>query len=318
MLRWSLASDRRLFDAFWRMAAPDWELPAEDVAFCTEVDMSKGSAVGSGRIDLTLSVPNRYLLGVEVKTRETSTTSGQLERYRDGLADTYPECDLAIAYLTPFNSQWAGHDAPTLPSAREFRKFHEAFPAAVHMSWLDLAELEWNGGELWEQHRAYVPKEIASQKRLDQWRPGSRSRQLSDFFGPEAAAAFEERLRAEVGDLDGYVLDLARVPVPTPARGGLRNGVVLDLRADLLFVSFSEVTTILDCEQVTSHGEFTCPTRCIALFAPPSRDRSMAQPSSDAQSISCKRATRLFAQSKVEEMRGWTELESSPTVPSSS
>ena len=143
MLRWSFTSDRRLFDEFWRIAAPGWQRPGRDVVIRAE------EQVRTGRVNLTLREGDRRILGVEVKTRETSTTSGQLARYRDGLTEKYPRHDLAIAFLTPFNSQRGGNDASALPSVREFRRFHEAFPESVHMSWLDLAEVDWNGGELW-------------------------------------------------------------------------------------------------------------------------------------------------------------------------
>ena len=223
MLEWSLRSDRRLFDEFWGVAAPGWQQPQSKVTICTEDD------VGTGRVDLTLREGDRYILGVEVKTRETSTTSGQLERYRKGLTKKYPRCDLAIAYLTPFNSQRAGDDASALPSVREFRKFHKAFPGSVHLSWLDLAEVDWNGGDLWEQHREYVRSQIASPRQLASWQAGGRSRQLSDFFGPEAAAAFDDQLREAVGDFDGYVLDLARVQDPASFTSALR--VVIESKA---------------------------------------------------------------------------------------
>lgn len=216
MLQWSLKSDRRLFDAFWRMAAPQWELPADDVVVGTEDD------VGQGRVDLTLLEDKSRVLGVEVKTRETSTTVGQLERYRDGLTEKYPGRDLAIAYLTPFNGQRAGDDASALPSVREFRRFHEAFPASVHLSWLDLAEVDWSGGELWEQHRAFVRTAIASPQQLAKWQADGRSRRLADFFGPEAAEAFDEQLRAAVGDLDGHVLNLAHVQDPAALTSAFR------------------------------------------------------------------------------------------------
>lgn len=216
MLRWSLTSDRRLFDAFWRMAAPGWELPDEDVVIRTEDD------VGKGRVDLTLLEGDHRVLGVEVKTRETSTTSGQLERYWDGLAEKYTGSEVAIAYLTPFNDEHAGVAADALPSVREFRKFHEAFPASAHLSWLDLAEVEWDGGELWKQHTAYVRSEVASPHQLAKWRGDGRSRHLSDFFGPESAEVFDERLRVAVGDLDGYVLDLTRVHDPMSFAGAFR------------------------------------------------------------------------------------------------
>ena len=73
------------------------------------------------------------------------------------------------------------------------------------MSWLDLADVDWNGGDLWEHHRAYIRSQIASPRQLARWQAGGRSRQLSDFFGPEAAEAFDDQLREAVGDFDGYV-----------------------------------------------------------------------------------------------------------------
>ena len=142
MLEWSHAGDRRLFDAFWRRAAPDaWEIPGGDVTVLAE------DVLGTrGRVDLALLVGTRRVLGVEVKTREASTTDGQLQRYRDGLMAKYPGLDLAIAYLTPFDRIRAGDAATTLRSVIEFDKFAASFPQSRHLSWLDLVDIEWDGG----------------------------------------------------------------------------------------------------------------------------------------------------------------------------
>ena len=154
---------------------------------------------------------------------------GQLERYHGGLTAKYPARDVAIAYLTPFNSRRAGDDAPALPSVKEFRRFHEAFPQSVHISWLDLTEVGWNGGELWEQHRTYVQTQVASPQQLAKWQVGGRSRHLADFFGPEAAEIFDEHLRAAAGDLDGHTLDLALVQDPASFTSAFR--VLIESRA---------------------------------------------------------------------------------------
>ena len=61
MLRWSLTSDRRLFDEFWRMATPGWQTPKGDVVIRTEDD------IGQGRVDLTLLEGETRVLGVEVR-----------------------------------------------------------------------------------------------------------------------------------------------------------------------------------------------------------------------------------------------------------
>ena len=214
MLRWSLAADRRLFDAFWLNATPDWRLPDSDVAIRTEDVIPTGQAGITARIDVTLRDGDSRILGVEVKTREASTTAGQLERYRKGLEERDAGLEIAIAYLTPFNSQRAGDAASSLPSVGEFRQFAKTFPHSRHLSWLDLAEVEWDGGELWEQHRAYVTTHIASEQHRKKWEPGGRSRTLAHFFGAAAADEFDHRLEATVGGLDGYMLDLAGVQDP--------------------------------------------------------------------------------------------------------
>ena len=216
MLRSSLTSGRPLFDAFWRMATPGWQLPEGEVTIRLE-DVVRTGRVGPDAVGGRHPRPRRR--GED--PRRTSTTSGQLARYQEGLEGKYTGRDLAIAYLTPFNGQRAGGGASALPSVREFRKFAEMFPRSQHMSWLDLAEVDWDGGELWEQHREYVRSQIASQQQLEKWLVG-RSRELSHFFGPVAAEEFDEQLGAAVGDLDGYVLDLDQVQGPAAFASAFR------------------------------------------------------------------------------------------------
>lgn len=140
---------------------------------------------------MTLRDGDARILGVEVKTREASTTPGQLARYREGLQGRYPRHQLALAYLTPFNSERAGDAVPVLPSVLEFRSLASTFPNSRHLSWLDLAEVDWDGGELWEQHRAYVTAHIASEQQLAKWAEGGMSRTFAHFFGAAAADEFD-------------------------------------------------------------------------------------------------------------------------------
>ncbi len=228
MLEWSQKSDRRLLDAFWEKAAPaDWSPLSGKVTIKREEYLGRGI----GRVDLTLrDVARRRILGVEVKTRKEAVSSGQLNRYLGGLTNVYDGYDLAIAFLTPFNRQRAdavADDLPSvaedvtdaLPSVKEFDKFHAAFPKSVHLSWLDLADIDlansnWEGRDLWEQHCAHVRETISSSEQLVTWGPSGRSRQLADIFGEEAAAAFEEHMdKAVEGDSKegGYILDLTQV-----------------------------------------------------------------------------------------------------------
>ena len=209
MLRWSLRKDRRFFDAFWHRAAPPaWSLPTSEVTVLTE------DVVVTGRVDIVLLIGGEQVLGVEVKTRESSTSPGQLDRYREGLRDKYPGQDLAIAFLTPFDRGRAGDAAPTLQSIKEFDEFASNFPQCRHLSWLDLAEVDWDGGDLWAQHRRYVRTTISSEQRRLAWAQSSRTRELADFFGADAAERFDQQLAAMVGELNRHHLDVSRVQDP--------------------------------------------------------------------------------------------------------
>ena len=217
MLKQSHETDGRLFDAFWEMATPGWPRPGGKALIRPEDYLGKGI----GRIDLTLEdVEGERLLGVEVKTQMTSTTSGQLQHYREGLVRKYRNHTLAIAFLTPFNRKRAGDVADSLRSVREFEKFQKTFPHSTHLSWLDLADIDWDGDELWEQYRAHIRSTIASDAVLDSWKTNDRPRHLETLFGAEAAETFDERLRESGVDRDGgpaegkYKLDLTQVRKP--------------------------------------------------------------------------------------------------------
>lgn len=206
MLRWSLATDRALFNSFWARAAPtSWPIPADDVTIIAE------DVIGLGRVDIVILVDSTRSLGIEVKTREASTMPGQLSRYLQGLTAKYPHRRVAIAYLTPFDRSRAGDSAATLRSVVEFDEFAATFPDGRHLSWLDVAEVDWDGGELWEQHRHFVRTVVSSPARLRAWAPGGRSREFTDFFGVDAAELFDQRLAAVVGEFEGHTLPLARV-----------------------------------------------------------------------------------------------------------
>lgn len=191
----SLKGDRCLFEEFWRLAAPDgWGVPlAADVK--TEMDLG----IGYGRIDICISDsfshPSR-ILGIEVKTTDSSTTEGQLDRYRKGLREFFCKKDpeIALAYLTPFNRQHAGEFAPSLPTVAEFDNYSKRHADARHVSWLDIADIAWDyGNQLWQQHRIFVRSTISSFEKLKE--RSERDRSFNEFFGDAAADAFWNRMK---------------------------------------------------------------------------------------------------------------------------
>lgn len=187
----SLGSDRSLFDGVWALVAPEgWEKPE----FADMVEVSCEAAVEGGRVDILICCksPGDRVVGIEVKTVEDSTEQGQLNRYRTGLEKKFPCSQVQVAYLTPFNKKRAGDDADSLPTVKEFERLRKECPGASHVSWLEVAEIAWDGNDLWEQHRSYVHRRISS---LEQRRRSvSQDRDLAWFFGDGAARRFWEKL----------------------------------------------------------------------------------------------------------------------------
>ena len=203
----SIRGDRSLFDAVWRLAAPSgWELPSRPKVRA-ELHTGEGR-----RIDICIvdeAGPKKRVLGIEVKTSSASAQSGQLEDYYRGLTTEFPEADIAVAYLTPFNRRRAGNSGVRLRTVRVFEEFARNVPHARHLSWLDVAEIEWDGGETWKEHQSYVRDVISSQSKLEHGT--QRNRSFDVFFGEEAAGQFKEAL-VEMGisfDETGAEIDLA-------------------------------------------------------------------------------------------------------------
>ena len=205
----STQSDQSLFDAVWRLAAPEgWNVPDSP-------DVHTEHHTGDGRrIDICIvddTGPKKRVLGIEVKTSSASAQSNQLETYHQGLTERHPGAHIAIAYLTPFNRQRAGDAASRLRTIREFERFERKFEHARHVSWLDVAEIEWDGRDIWRQHQSYVRDVISSQRKLKRDALGNHS--FDELLGAEPAGQFWEAL-AEMDifpDETGAEIDLTNL-----------------------------------------------------------------------------------------------------------
>lgn len=191
-LRASLSEDRSLFDGIWCLATPKgWEPPD-----CAEI--STEEAAGEGRIDICIKSdhPVKRIVGIEVKTRDESVESGQLDKYFDGLRGEFREYCVQVSYLTPFNRGRAGDVADKLPAVEVYERFREEASAhSRHLSWLDVADICWDGNDLWKQHQAYVHKHISSCSNLKE-SSVDRDRGLDAIFGKEPARGLLDKLAA--------------------------------------------------------------------------------------------------------------------------
>lgn len=184
-LKESICRDRSLFDPVWRLIAPkDWDVPEEAKVRPEDVLPERR------RIDVLIECKSsKRIVGIEVKTTDSSATPGQLGQYYNGLEEKYHGYDVAVAYLTPFNREQAGDKAVSLPTVTEFENFEREHPTRTcHVSWLDIAAIPWDGNELWRQHQQYVCQRISSLEKL--CRSATRDRSLDEFFGEEPVDAF--------------------------------------------------------------------------------------------------------------------------------
>ena len=84
-LRVSATGNRSLFDAVWKLAAPEgWDVPHEP-----RIESEKRLEDGK-RIDICIFDQSQgRLVGIEVKTTKASAETGQLEAYLRGLCAKY-------------------------------------------------------------------------------------------------------------------------------------------------------------------------------------------------------------------------------------
>ncbi len=197
-LRTSLNGDRSLFEAVWDRCAPcGWGCPGD-----AKVETEHGWE-GGRRIDILIRDPkDGFVIGIEVKTQDKSVEKKQLEAYRRKLCEEYGEDKVAIVFLTPFNQKHADSVSQgaveMLHAVEEFNEFSQGLKQTRHLSWLDVAEIDWpGGGDLWREHRKHVTKTMASKKKLKNL--VLRSRSFANFFGQQAAkefwSALEDALR---------------------------------------------------------------------------------------------------------------------------
>ncbi len=184
----SLSGDHSLFDEVWKITAPsDWEIP-------DHADITAEELVERGQVDICVHcvAPKDRVIGIEVKTVDASAHSGQLEKYLDGLEKKYPQSEIQIAYLTPFNRERAGDASGRLRTIRVYEEFLEVFPSARHVSWLDIADIPWDANDLWRQHQDFVVERISAREKL-RVTPES-NRELAYFFGEEPVERFWEAM----------------------------------------------------------------------------------------------------------------------------
>ncbi len=154
----------------------------------------------SKRIDISIQL-NNAVVGIEVKTVDSSTTKGQLENYWNQLQTKYKDHHIYLIYLTPFNKNNC-HETifEGIHAIKEFDDFQK-IPAhmGIHINWLDVVALypvqHDNGQEysMFCQHKKYIEEKVCDNRILVR---NENSRGLEDFFGPEKVNRFINYLKS--------------------------------------------------------------------------------------------------------------------------
>ncbi|NQW20324.1 MAG: PD-(D/E)XK nuclease family protein [Chloroflexi bacterium] len=196
----SFKGDQSLFSKFWSMATESdsgWPIPSA-------VEVTAEYVLDSGRVDIVIvdTVMSRCL-AIEIKTSESSTTEGQLTKYQSSLENLGKFSEVRMVYLTPFNIENSNGELTN--SILEFKSFAEISRNSVHLSWLEIASIDWiDGGELWQQHREYIRNAICVKR-------DSSQRQLDAFFSPLELATFWDDVASAGGPVGAGVIDLASI-----------------------------------------------------------------------------------------------------------
>ena len=202
-LRSSFEGDQDLFRGFWILAVdhpPEAPLPAS-------LEIKAEEVVDTGRVDIVIydrEVAQR--VGIEIKTTEASSTKGQLARYQADLETLKPKSTVRMVYLTPFNKAYSRDRAAR--SIAEFEAFSPLHLEARHLSWIQVANINWaGGGDLWSQHQEYVRDVICDD------RP-SNKRQLDDLLEAQPVAEFWKELAASAPGHDGGQVEFSEIVDP--------------------------------------------------------------------------------------------------------
>ena len=206
----SIREGTTFFEQAWNLCAPpDWKPPTQAHIEAEEV-LDGDKRIDIAIFDETLS----RVLGIEVKTTEASVEPGQLETYYRLLQDKYPNLDVCIAFLTPFNEcsvkeiRTDSSEALRLPSVREYDELSSFIPQdrSIHVSWRQIVKkVDWAGEPLWEQFTWFVLNKIASLEKLERYLRTDLS--LARFFSEEAVEKFGDALQGLTSSHDSVNLE---------------------------------------------------------------------------------------------------------------
>ena len=156
----------------------------------------------NNRIDVVIKEPlSKNIIGIEVKTSDSSVSNNQLHDYHDKMIDKYPEYNIHIVYLTPFNRLNLPEEVALnqIHAISEFDNFHVENKNSIHVNWNEVVDLydKSNSMEnsIFLNHYKYIKEEITNVVRLKKRIIDiERNRGLVEFFGDSCVEDFYEKI----------------------------------------------------------------------------------------------------------------------------
>lgn len=154
------------------------------------------------RIDVVFKeLKSKHIIGIEVKTTDSSVCNNQLQDYYDKMVEKYPGYSIFIVYLTPFNRLNLPEDVSLnqIHAISEFDNFNVGNKNSIHINWDEVVDLyeksESVENNMFLNHYKYIKGTITDAARFKRRLIDiERNRGLVEFFGDKCVEDFYEKL----------------------------------------------------------------------------------------------------------------------------
>jgi hypothetical protein len=156
----------------------------------------------NNRIDVVVKeVKSKHIIGVEVKTTDSSVSNNQLHDYYEKMIEKYPGYNICIVFLTPFNKSNLPEEVTSsqIHAILEFDNFHVGIKNSIHINWDEVVDLYDKSDSIensvFVNHYRYIKEEITDAARLKKRMIDiERNRGLVEFFGESCVEDFYEKI----------------------------------------------------------------------------------------------------------------------------
>ncbi|WP_297085789.1 PD-(D/E)XK nuclease family protein [uncultured Draconibacterium sp.] len=231
--------------------------------------ISEDSFDDNKRIDIVILSPaSKDIVGIEVKTTDSSVRDNQLNEYYAKLTNKYPGKRIIFVFLTPYNIDNLPEEInpSNIKAIKEFSYYASNHTNSVHLNWDQVIslyqDLDNYAGSIFESHHDFIQKRVTNTAKLiSRLSNLERNRGLADFFGEECVETFLEKIMdSNITYQENESNITFPIPNNTTAIGNLLSLFSILIESDNLKKTVKrqdrvEKALILSYEN-SSHGDF--------------------------------------------------------------